>query len=309
MRAIQRKKTVEGTTIAGIIHNGDYFYADIEIFADGMVNAWELYDLTQFSELMKARSWAVTRIPDGEKLNIHALGSYRVVSAQWAHDPESYLRLIDAKLTELNPERSNLYTVTAREKALNKQRRGVWHSSMAEPFRVIQGIMLYKTEPGEKLWLFMRHEGRCLLVNVCIFKSGVVEITHPELALSLSLDELEKLWHEGCFLTNFETPTEVSCGELGILNLVNDKTTWFEELANKREEILANFEKLQGKSRHEACRQAYYQYLEYPGDDTREYLRKAYENVPEHERKYLGGMDSRDADYLRILYTDRKRDV
>ena len=308
MRTIQRKKTVEGTTVAGIINNGgSYFHIDLEIFEDGMVDAWELYDLAQFAQMMNARSWVVSQIPDGEILSIHALGSYRVVSAQWAHDPESYLRLIDAKLTELNPDRSNLYTVTARERALNKQRR-ITRTARGEPFRVVKETG-YSTEPGKETHLFMRHENRYLLVNLCVFKSGAVEITHPDFTQSVSLDELEKLWRDGCFFTHFATPTEVSCGELGLLNLVNDDATWFEELANKREEIQANFGELQGASRHKACREAYCNYLENPNDFTRERLREAYENVPEHERMYLGDMNSRDVDYQRILYSDEKREV
>ena len=46
-----------------------------------------------------------------------------------------------------------------------------------------------------------------------------------------------------------------------------------------------------------------------PCDYTKEKLRKAYEAVPEHERMYLGDMDSKDWDYHRILYSDKKREV
>ncbi len=52
----------------------------------------------------------------------------------------------------------------------------------------------------------------------------------------------------------------------------------------------------------EKCRNAYYQYLIYPDEETREQLKQAYESVPEHERIYLGDMDTRDTDYQRIIY-------
>jgi len=61
--------------------------------------------------------------------------------------------------------------------------------------------------------------------------------------------------------------------------------------------------------RHEKCREIYYEYLVYPCEDARERLRAAYEAVPEHERMYLGDMDSKDWDYRRILFTDEKREV
>ncbi len=43
---------------------------------------------------------------------------------------------------------------------------------------------------------------------------------------------------------------------------------------------------------------------------TRERLRAAYEAVPEHQRLFLGDMDTKDGDYKRILYhPERKRQV
>ncbi len=50
-------------------------------------------------------------------------------------------------------------------------------------------------------------------------------------------------------------------------------------------------------------------YLVEPTDFYKEELRKAYEAVPEHERCYLGDMDTRDSDFRRILYTNDKREV
>lgn len=50
MRAIRRTKTVEGTSIPGIIHNGgSYFYINVDVYEDGMVNCWELTDLKGLS--------------------------------------------------------------------------------------------------------------------------------------------------------------------------------------------------------------------------------------------------------------------
>jgi len=60
---------------------------------------------------------------------------------------------------------------------------------------------------------------------------------------------------------------------------------------------------------HERCINAYHAYLVEPTDFYKEELRKAYEAVPEHERCYLGDMDTRDSDFRRILYTNDKREV
>lgn len=54
----------------------------------------------------------------------------------------------------------------------------------------------------------------------------------------------------------------------------------------------------------------YYLYLENPIEFYRDKLREKYERVPEHERMYLGDMDTKDWDYQRILYRpDEKREV
>ena len=303
---IQRQRTIEGTAMAGIIRNIQNHFCDVEIFADGMVNAWELNDLTQFAARFEGGPLRVlTSIPDGEDLSIFHLGNYRVTKARWKHTPQSYLRRVEETVRALNPEMSNLYCVTPLETEQNDRRR-VKYGSHAKPFRVTGEIGYFKEE-GSKTRLFVRHDGRYLLADLCVFKSGNVRLCHPELIEETTLDELDAGFREGRFVTSIDAPQEVSCGELGALTLVNGG--YCVDLAAKREELHAMFEALNDKDRRETCRQAYYQYLEYPSDFTRDQLRKAYENVPEHQRIYLGDMDTRDTDYRRILYSSEKREV
>ncbi len=54
------------------------------------------------------------------------------------------------------------------------------------------------------------------------------------------------------------------------------------------------------------CRQAYESYLEKPTPTHREALRKAYEQVPEHLRRYVGNMDTRDTAVRMILYGEQE---
>ncbi len=303
---IQRQRTIEGTTIAGIIQNMGYHFCDVEIFADGMINAWHLNDLTQFASRFEAGSLRIlTSIPDGETFSIFGLGEYRVSKAQWQHTPQSYLRKVEQTLRILNPTLSNLYCVTQHELDQNERRRIVY-CSHAQPYRVTAEIG-YSTEPGRKTRLFVRHDDRCLLANICVFKSGSVRISHPDLIEQTTLEELDTGFREGRFITSIETPLEVSCGELGVLTLVN--ANYCVNINSKRKELHAMFDTLDRRDRHEKCRQAYFQYLEDPSEFNRDQLREAYEKVPEHERIYLGDMDTRDTDYQRILYSTKKREV
>lgn len=79
----------------------------------------------------------------------------------------------------------------------------------------------------------------------------------------------------------------------------------------KQKEINDTMAGLSGeKDSLDRCKRAHYQYLTDPNDWTREELRKAYEAVPEHQRMFLGDMDTRDSDFIRILYSPGvKREV
>ena len=53
---------------------------------------------------------------------------------------------------------------------------------------------------------------------------------------------------------------------------------------------------------YDICESYYYQYLRNPCERNRQLLKDAYEKVPEHERCYLGDMDTLDSDFRRIIY-------
>ena len=89
-----------------------------------------------------------------------------------------------------------------------------------------------------------------------------------------------------------------------------EKINYFVEKSQKFKEIEDMMKKVcEEETTLELCKEAYFEYLTDPCDYTKEKLRKAYEAVPEHERMYLGDMDSKDWDYRRILYSDKKREV
>lgn len=49
MHRIKRQKAIEGTRNPGIIKNGQYYYINLDVYEDGMVNCWELVDLKVIS--------------------------------------------------------------------------------------------------------------------------------------------------------------------------------------------------------------------------------------------------------------------
>lgn len=109
--------------------------------------------------------------------------------------------------------------------------------------------------------------------------------------------------------TTFDNALPVRIVGLGEVTLA--ELLYTAEIEEKFKELINMHKKLNGeKTTLEECRDAYYLYLENPIEFYREKLREKYERVPEHERMYLGDMDTKDWDYQRILYRpDEKREV
>jgi hypothetical protein len=83
LASICRTKEIRGHEFPGIIHNASYFLTELQVFADGLINCWQMVDLPMFKEKLR-RGWVVTSIPDGSELSIHGIGSVTVTSADRA---------------------------------------------------------------------------------------------------------------------------------------------------------------------------------------------------------------------------------
>jgi hypothetical protein len=76
LASICRTKEIRGYEIPGIIHNGNYFLTDLHVFADGLINCWQMVVLPMFKDKLRS-GWAVTEIPHGADLSIHGIGRLR----------------------------------------------------------------------------------------------------------------------------------------------------------------------------------------------------------------------------------------
>ncbi|MFF2014871.1 hypothetical protein [Paenibacillus sp. NPDC058177] len=305
MQRISRQKRIEGTRVPGIINNNQYFYINVDVYEDGMVNCWELVDLTGAKEKLEA-GWLVTRVPEGESLSIHGLGAYKIASAEWAFDETSYLRYLQDTVRTLNPELENLYTISVRDKQQHGRR--VIHSPNASEFYV-QTEQFYQTAAGDGFTMFLKHEGQNYIANIVVYEDGLVSCYTPAFEWKMTLDEVGDLFRNGTLFTSFTESTTVRFDNLGIITF--DEVLYSAEPEEKYKELANAYQKLSGgETSLEKCRQAYYSYLEYPTDHARARLKELYEEVPEHERMYLGDMDIKDYDYARIIYNpEEKREV
>lgn len=308
MTKVVRHQRIEGISLAGIVNNGGYYYSDVEVYEDGRIDVWGMEDLATIKSRLTIPSLQLmAQIPDGETLSIHGLGDYRVKNTVWRHTRESYYQLILETVKRLNPEMANLYYCTEREQALWRERQ-VKLIAKSSPFRVVNE-RFYETEVGQSSRFFLRRKDENYLVNAVVYKSGQVQISCPFFDFLITLGEFKQRVKSGEFFTEFTEETTIQLAELGVVTFEVDEYGYTETIADKLEEMEVEYEKLNGNDRLQICRNAYHDYLEYPNERLRERLHKAWLDVPESMRCYLGDMDSRDSDYRRILFTDKKREV
>lgn len=306
MPHIYRKQMIEGESIIGIIHNGGYHVTPLAVYEDGTVSCWEKNDLQQFKASLR-RGWVVPQVPDGQYLSIFKLGAFPVVTAKWLYNTNTYYKHIVEIVRSMNPEMKNLYTETKRLSEKWEQAHVRWCADPTDCKR--KSHFGYALWDGTSTMLFCSTDGRTELTFLTVYEDAYARVA----ALGdtdYTLAQIEELFRSGVLKTSVQEGEWVHIPHLGMVQLAPSLSRVIPPMEKycAIEQMLLT---LTGKpTAREQCREAYYAYLASPSEQAREHLRAAYEAVPEHERIYLGDMDSHDSDYRRILYhPEMKREV
>ena len=304
MRSVYRRQRVEGLLTPAVIHNGNYFLDNMAVYEDGVINCWHRSDLWQFREDL-SRGWVVPGVPKGAVLSVFQLGSFPVLETRWLYGPEEYYRYIQSLVRKLNPEMTNLYRTTRRETDLWESRR-VCRVAKPTAFHLTRELG-YSTADGRDKFLFRRTEAGVELTTLFLYEDQTLRLGEEELLRTPA--EIDDMLVSGELATAPRPEEWVAIPGLGQVQLGASEYTV--EREEKRKEIAEALRELSGEpTARDRCVAAYHAYLEEPTDWARERLRKAYEAVPAHERIYLGDMDTRDSDYIRLLhFPDEKREV
>ena len=305
MGQVYRKQRIEGVTVPAIIKNGQYFWHNMAVYEDGFVSCWDKVDLSDVPQKLASGKISV-RIPDGKGLSVFHCCYLNIESAKWNFDAKSYYEFIRETVKKLNPEMANIYKTTDREKAKwNKHRVGF--TADPTPFKLTVG-MGYRMLDGNKMNIFLRESGIITLTMLSCYEDGTFSVDGLGEEY-LTIEDIERLFAEKTLCAAPESGETVTFGVLGAAKVTTDSDLAVSD-KDKLEEIRNDSLLAQNKpDALELAREAYFAYLVDPCDFYRERLREAYEAVPEHQRCYLGAMDTRDTDYVRILYTDEKREV
>lgn len=303
MGKVYRKQTIEGVTVPAVIHNVNYFWLNMGVYEDGTISCWNKTDLSDVPYQLN-RGWLTPRVPEGKGLSVYGLCWLEIIKADWKFNSDSYYKFIRETVRSLNPEMANIYKTTEREKAKWKDYH-VGFTAEPTPCKII-GRYGYQLIDGDKSNILLLNDGKITLTQMNIYSDGTFSVDGLGEQF-FTLEEIEKMFKEKTLQTSVKDGDTVSFGALGEAEC---KTISSVKPSEKLKEIREKSFRVQNKpDAHERCQRAYHAYLVEPSDINREQLRKAYEAVPEHERIYLGDMDTRNTDFERILYTDEKREV
>ena len=93
---------VRGVVLPAFIFNLDHHLENLAVYADGLVDAWDLLDRPLFEAKVRA-GVVTTAVPDGGTLSVHGLGRWVVQDGRWEHTDDALLARVDAAVRELNP--------------------------------------------------------------------------------------------------------------------------------------------------------------------------------------------------------------
>jgi hypothetical protein len=91
---------IKGTYLNAFIHNGTYYQTEIKIYADGMIDAWELMTFEEFKEKV-AEGWVVTTLPEGAKVRTAYVDFTAINVSSWVKEVE-FIKEVQDEIDALN---------------------------------------------------------------------------------------------------------------------------------------------------------------------------------------------------------------
>src|SRR6185369_17252051 len=91
---ITRTKTIDGLVTPVFIHNGTYFFTNLQVYTDGLVNCWEMVDRALFEEKLRT-GWVTATVPDGCEISADELGGWTIANGRWALNEKLLLERVN----------------------------------------------------------------------------------------------------------------------------------------------------------------------------------------------------------------------
>lgn len=159
-------------------------------------------------------------------------------------------------------------------------------------YRKVEGGIV----PGTYLQAFIKNGGHYFVTEIKIYQDGVIDCWGL-----VDLEGFKAKVRSGWVRTSLPQGARVSMMVSDVHFNVTNVNVQVEE-----EEFIVEVEdelqRLNGlPTTAQLCQQALETYRQNPNRENKEQLRRAYEAVPKHRRKYLGDMDRKDGEFRKIL--------
>jgi len=94
-------ETIEGVIFHAIIYNHHYYLSEIMVYADGIIDCWDLIDLESFKERLQSGRIRIN-LPEGSTLRMHNLGNIKIEDFTPVKSNEDFIIEIEDAIEELN---------------------------------------------------------------------------------------------------------------------------------------------------------------------------------------------------------------
>lgn len=302
--SIQRTMEIEGKIIPGFIRNGSYFFTNVEIYSDGIIDIWEAVDLDFFKKKLSEK-WIVPSVPNGREISIHHLGEIKIRKSNWTFNRKSYHEYVLGKIEKMNPLFQNLYSFNGKDKLVEQNMNYLrLPISNGKPIKPKENNSYFdRKELGTHFNAFLKEaHGAYYLCNISLFADETILIDRIPKPIKTNLQGLNSM------VQKLELVTEVKVGdEIKIYGLGGfEVASYFcyvsiDSLMNELNDAVLELNGHPTSS--EKCKTLYENYLLQPTLKLKKELKLAYEKVPDHLRSYVSGdMDLRDIPIRMIIY-------
>ena len=287
---------IYGKAIPAFIHNGSYYLSTVDVYSDGAIYCWGFVDSALFRGKL-AQGWVVPQAEVGGTVHIHNLGCARVVETQWDFTPNDIERKVTDIMRELNPSLEGLLDMQGTDIEV---RDGIRHGKgagwgPAKPYRIsLEGEEI----AGEELPVLEVVADGYRLCHWLIYADGLSQLGYANELLPL--ETVARMFEEGQLTLDVPAGSWVTLDGLGRFQA--GEGGWLVKPGERVREASGLLKELNGgPDARYTCIVALRAYKSDPSMERREDLRRAYEAVPEHLRRYCGDMDSKDGPIRRVI--------
>lgn len=302
-----RTTTIDGLVTPAFIHNGGtFFLVDLPVYADGLVDCWEMVDLALFREKLSS-GWVTPDAEDGAQISVDGLGAWIASDGAWDMDADDLYERVMELLVQLNPRMENLHDCHGR----TAEKRGNVNVSILgrptkRPVRLVDPNAAFPTRiEGDDLAVLVKSATAYDVAKLRVFRDGLIELGRLGSPETLDLAGLQDAVASGRIVGTVPPGGRVRVHGLGSFVAVEEH--WCVDPRQQLREVADLLDGLNARPDSiTRCRAAYTAYIEDPTLARRDALRTAYEDVPEHNRRFVGDMDTKDVAVRMIVYGDHE---